>query len=251
MRIPLCSVAIAVLSATTFSAPVLWEGNGHYYELISGNINWDDARTAAETLVFQGLRGHLATLTSAEENAFVAGTLAVGESGRFAWVGGREPLDDGVWIWDAGPEAGRQFSQRGAATGPDFFVNWGGIEPNDNQADEDYLMLNLGNSFAGIERGQWGDAIRVPNPNDPVLGYIVEYETERGPELQIRRTENGVEIFFYGLLGRRHQLQAAAEFPAELPWLTIGTPVIGAGATIVIPDAPGNENRFYRVEVLQ
>src|SRR5690606_9693424 len=53
--------------------PVLWSeidgGNGHSYQVVvvNGGISWQDAKLAAENM-----GGHLATITSAQENTFVA-----------------------------------------------------------------------------------------------------------------------------------------------------------------------------------
>lgn len=54
--------------------------------------------------------GHLATITSAEENEFINTTFNTGMSRQAAWIGGFEPNDDGVWRWAVGPEANIQFS---------------------------------------------------------------------------------------------------------------------------------------------
>ena len=56
--------------------PIQWTveagGNGHYYEAILDKIPWTEARAAAEAETFMGMPGHLVTIESAEENAFVA-----------------------------------------------------------------------------------------------------------------------------------------------------------------------------------
>ncbi len=62
-------LACASASASTFHFAI----NGHWYEAISkGNaITWVDAKSEAESLTHLGIPGHLATLTSHEENIFV------------------------------------------------------------------------------------------------------------------------------------------------------------------------------------
>ena len=50
----------------------------------------------------------------------------------------------------------------------------GGVEPNDHAPGEDFAAINLGDEYAGILPGEWGDA-PDPGPDDPVRGYIVEY----------------------------------------------------------------------------
>jgi hypothetical protein len=156
--------------------PVCWSANGHCYEFVRADITWPDALAAAAGRNYQGLPGHLATITSAAENQFLTANFSTGVSSQFAWIAGREPADDGVWRWAAGPESGTQFSFWASPTAPFNYANWGGVEPNDNKSGEDYAMFNLGLVFNGIGNGQWADAIATPNYSDPVVGYLVEYE---------------------------------------------------------------------------
>src|SRR4051794_33309333 len=73
--------------------PVQWStgvgGNGHYYQFVqSPGITWQSAKLAAAALTYQGLTGHLVTVTGAQENAFLVGqfgTLAA--DGDNPWIG--------------------------------------------------------------------------------------------------------------------------------------------------------------------
>ena len=85
--------------------PVQWVGNGHTYEVVTGqsSITWQEARQLAVDL-----GGHLATITSAEENTFVANLVAtygVGNRERY-WLGGYQTTPrvepDGSWAWVTG-----------------------------------------------------------------------------------------------------------------------------------------------------
>jgi hypothetical protein len=165
----------SILVQPARSAPALWSDNGHYYEFIPGAVTWQDARIAAAGMSFMGAPGYLATITSAPENGFINSTFNTGRSSQFAWLGGYEPGDDGIWRWATGPEAGVQFSNFGTPTAPFNFANWGGIEPNDNKPNEDFLMFNIGESFTGIGPGQWADASPTPSGQDPVIGFLVEF----------------------------------------------------------------------------
>jgi hypothetical protein len=171
---------LALLSNATYAGPVVWiaaDGNGNAYDFISGNLSWYQAAAAAESLSFQGEAGHLATITSAAENAFLLTNFGDSSEERFAWIGGSEPLDDGVWRWASGPEMGIQFAEFSSATSPLNYANWGGSEPNDAQSGEDFAMFNIGQPFRGILPGKWADATPTPSSSDPVKGYFVEYET--------------------------------------------------------------------------
>lgn len=156
--------------------PVQWGGNGHYYDFITSSLNWQGALAEAESLTYLGLDGHLATITSSNENAFLNTTFNTGINSRFAWMGGYEPSDDGVWKWATGQEIGIQFSQGVNPTAPFNYANWGGIEPNDHKPWEDFAMFNIGNIFASIAPGQWADAEPVASSLDPVVGYLIEFE---------------------------------------------------------------------------
>ncbi len=149
---------------------------GHHYEFVRANLTWQTARDAAAGRTYNGLHGHLATITSAAENEFITTNFSTGVAYEFAWIGGIEPVENGVWRWDGGPEAGIQFAFGNAPTPPYNYANWGGVEPNNNKPDENYLMFNLGATIGGIAAGQWADAAPVPSAADPVVGYIVEYE---------------------------------------------------------------------------
>ncbi len=190
-RRTVANILAAALSLVAASAaPVQWSGNGHYYDLIRTNITWHNAKAAAASLFWQGAAGHLATITSALENQFVLASFGASAPAQFAWIGGREPANDGVWRWDSGPEAGVQFSVQATPAGPFNYANWGGIEPNNNKYQEDYLMLSLGKSFNGIAPGRWADASPWPSFSDPVVGYLVEFEParEQGVETLARNT---------------------------------------------------------------
>jgi hypothetical protein len=188
MKMRMATMALSLLSVGQASAvPMLWTGNGNHYDIVPTTLTWHEARTAAESMMFMGVSGHLATITSAGENDFLNTTFHTGMGSNFAWIGGFEPNDDGVWRWAVGPEAGIQFSSFGTPTPPFNYANWGGIEPNDNNPNEDFTMFNIGQTFAGIAPGQWADATPTPSPADPVIGHLIEFETGVVPEPSTRR----------------------------------------------------------------
>lgn len=174
-RMTLVLVLLLVATATVMADPVYYAETGNYYEFVGGVMDWSAARDMAESLSFEGHPGYLATITSPGENEFISSTFASGEQTFFAWLAGYEPEDDGVWLWGAGPEADVQFAQEHSPTPPYNYENWGPQEPNDNAVGEDYLAINLGAVFAGINPGEWIDSPN-PNPDDPIRGLIVEYQ---------------------------------------------------------------------------
>jgi hypothetical protein len=139
-------------------APVPWAGNGHIYDVVpmAQGINWEDAEAACALV-----GGHLATLTSQEENDFVFGLVSA--LGAQAWLGGLQPPGssepDGGWGW----VTSEAFS----------FKNWHGGEPNDGYGygivQEDRIMFF---TLGSVVERDWNDV-----PAATLLGaYVVEWE---------------------------------------------------------------------------
>src|SRR5690606_29984147 len=76
-----------------------WGGTNHFYEFRSTLVNWAQARALAGTFVKNGMRGYLATITSAAENEFVR-TRLKGDG----WIGASDLAFEGQWRWVTGPE---------------------------------------------------------------------------------------------------------------------------------------------------
>lgn len=158
--------AVVMMSAAVLGgAPISWDATGHAYDAIEvpGGVTWVDARDAAAATSFHDCPGYLATLTSAEENAFVAGNLtqALPAGQRGFWIGGWQlpgsPEPDGGWTW---------------ITGEAFeFTNWSAYEPNDWRFDFPLLgedAIHLSDDGAGA----WNDLPSL----DITPGYVIEYD---------------------------------------------------------------------------
>lgn len=70
--------------------------NGHTYAVLSGNYTWEDANAYCESI-----GGHLATLTTDDENAAVHSFVA---SQRVNVYFGLSKVENGVWKWVTGEE---------------------------------------------------------------------------------------------------------------------------------------------------
>lgn len=151
----------AVLAGSDPTAgPVFNPANGHWYEAVTvaDAMYWDDAKSAAEERVHRGVRGHLATITSPQEQQFVVVRLPSAISGEFYLGGFQKPgaaEPRGGWQWVTGE--------------PWDYVNWAGGEPNDANEGESRLAF--------MERSRGGGWNDVPASRFPVKGYVVEYET--------------------------------------------------------------------------
>ena len=130
---PLAASAGAPPPGTPQMNPV----NGVYYQCVRGCGTWFEARDFAETQLFDGQRGHLAVITTEQEQQFISGDLDCG-----GWLGGfqsetaTEP-DEG-WAWINGE--------------PFVFTAWGGDEPNDSGCDGEDGCENCLES-----RDEWND----------------------------------------------------------------------------------------------
>jgi hypothetical protein len=67
----------------------LWSGNGHLYKYVNATVSWADAKAAAETENVCGIPGHLATVTSPEENLFLLGIIPASVVGDGPWLGAK------------------------------------------------------------------------------------------------------------------------------------------------------------------
>lgn len=160
--------ALQTAAAARADAVPLPFGSNHYEfvqvsDPFTGSNNaWATAGAAAAASIFNGVNGHLATLTSQAENDFVFSLVSGSFSGfTGAWLGGKAPEG-----WLVGPEAAQAFG----------YTNWGGIEPNNSG----YAYMDIGTSSTVIGPGKWADDSGIqgfPDPSyDPVIGYFVEYE---------------------------------------------------------------------------
>jgi hypothetical protein len=139
--------------------------NGHYYEVYQyPGFSWDSANSYVQTLdSYDGVQGHLATLTSYDEDYYVDWLRRSAGLGE-VWVGGLQPpgrAQDEGWFWanGEGPIPGKN-------TDPGY-SHWLGGEPNDSGGDERYLGIGLGDAFGWNDEGAFGN----------IAGFVVEYST--------------------------------------------------------------------------
>ncbi|MCC0732166.1 MULTISPECIES: immunoglobulin-like domain-containing protein [unclassified Clostridioides] len=138
--------------------------NKHYYKFISASgITWEDARKEAEKQELEGIKGHLLTIESNEEQSIINSM-----SPQCIWINLKRL--DGKWVSVIGDEIKE-------AT----YFNWIDGEPNNQSGigvQEDYVQSIKEN------HGKWND---IPNsttlpgllPKFKVNGYIVEFDVNK------------------------------------------------------------------------
>lgn len=164
MKTFLTAVSAICLSVGIANAtPVQYAGNGHYYEYISTSVDFAGALSQAGSLTHMGLQGHLATVTSTGEDAFIASLRSGSGINSAYWLAGSDAVTEGTWQWIAGPETGTVFYQGGVCQ---TYCGWETGEPNQNGAENalhGYIWWN------GNDR--WNDV----DGNGLQFSYVVEY----------------------------------------------------------------------------
>ena len=130
--------------------------NGHSYKLIDTGLTWTAAKTYCES---RG--GHLVTITSGVEQAFVQDLIVNRGTKGYYWTGGVRD-SDGNFVWITS----EKFS----------YSNWYTGEPNNWFGDEDILTVYK-------QDGMWNDVAKLGNTSgkNPFFniensGFICEWD---------------------------------------------------------------------------
>lgn len=131
--------------------------SGHSYQRIDTPVIWLKAKKVCSE---QG--GHLATITSEEENRFIFNTLlARHPSPYYFWLGATDEKKEGEWTWIT--------AERWS------YVNWAQGEPNNNRYWEHCLaFMDWGPSRP--KKVGWNDLPCV----EEAFGFICEWEALPG-----------------------------------------------------------------------
>ncbi|SMX42169.1 lectin-like protein [Actibacterium lipolyticum] len=179
------SAAIFAFGTAASAVPVEWSvadgGNGHYYEITGDWVTPETAAALAADSSYLGIDGHLVTITSDEEQAFID---ALNTNNWSYWIGASDAVAEGTWQWIAGPEAGQLVS----AT----YSNWQPGEPDNGanswETDQDFAA---GNMYSSPMWNDWGST--------SYSAYIVEYSTSISA-VPLPAT-SGLLVMALGLLG--------------------------------------------------
>lgn len=146
------TILLSVLAALPAAASTYTFGNSEYILIQSSGISWDDAKLAAEAA-----GGHLATITSAEESAYLKSNV-FRDLNKAYWLGGyqtgdqnkKTPTENWNWVTD------EEWS----------FTDWSNIEPNNAGTNEIHLSADSRYGF------QWND--EDSDVSHQINGYVVE-----------------------------------------------------------------------------
>jgi len=136
--------------------------NGHRYQFVPGALTWKEAKAKAESM-----GGHLATLTSKEENEWLLLTYRklLTTPNRNIWLGAMEEMAGLGWKWVTGE--------------PFTALGWFPGEPNGMRGGGGQVghpfMLNL-YSFKDGAVG-WNDSSTHFSQSQANIGFIVEWDS--------------------------------------------------------------------------
>ena len=149
-------------------------GNGHWYQLVvSGSIQWFDARDAASEA-----GGYLASSTSPNEDSFLV-DLANRSDNPQAWIddfggnalgpylGAYQPVGadpSQPWAWVSGE--------------PWSWVGWASTEPNGGFAPGETISGQLGFAGSDFYRGWFDGNINDSPPYPLCTSYIIEWSSD-------------------------------------------------------------------------
>ena len=160
------------------------ENGSHYLYVASPAISWIQANVAADAFRYNGVNGHLVTITSQSENYFIADLVP--ENSR-VWIGLIDETTEGTYQW--------------VTDEPFDYSNWDVNQPDDYN-NEDYVEL--------IESsGKWND---LPNYSNDITGFVVEYPISISNTDPVLNPENG--HYYEYIIGHEitwHDAKAAAE----------------------------------------
>ena len=163
-----------VLIAVPASASPITFGNNAYEFIPVIGLTFAQANTAAQAATFQGVSGHLVTILSAAENAFVMSLITSVQDS--VWIGASDAAAEGVWRWVTGEQSWQ--GGAGGAPGPDvFYANWGLGQPDDFGTGQDVATI-FGGGVAG-RAGTWDDGGSGGGVGGGIFqrdGYIVEFD---------------------------------------------------------------------------
>jgi len=207
-------------SAQIAAGPITNSNNGHHYYLLFGT-NWNAAEAQAVSL-----GGHLATIRSADENAWIYSTFVPYFGTEDFFIGLTDRAQEGTFTWVSG-ETNR-------------YRNWASGEPNNAGGNEDRVAMRA-------ENGRWNDVPGTANGHHGIV-EILRPQTNDLPRVTIRRVaaSGAVEISWASRTNHLYQVLCAPALPTQ-SWSTFGAYLYGDGAEIRASGTTDQSQKFYVV----
>lgn len=144
------------------------EWNGHIYRIYNENLTWEQAKAKCESL-----GGHLATITSQEEQNFIENMLRNSELEFYGYWLGAKLDDSGWWQWVTDEVFEKQY-QNFASGQPDGAKYLQIFTPDEELAQNEFYTF-----------GKWDDTTNDGTNAGPVAqhGFIFEKDIEQ-PEVK-------------------------------------------------------------------
>ncbi len=187
-----------------------FEGS-HYYKKTSGDITYAEAKSFVES---RG--GTLPVITSQAENDFVTSTL----DGGSAWIGLTDENVEGTFEWATGEALS--------------YMNWNVNEPNDYNANEDYVHI--------LSSGKWND-------HTASIAYwaIMEIACQSSTEPDCSLVSNDIADFIY--MGEHNNSKYYCSSSNNFTWHNAKAAAESFGGHLAIVDDAA-ENEFIRNAIL-
>jgi hypothetical protein len=169
----ICLTALLAVPVTSNAVPVAF-GTSFYDVIDNGSpILWENARLAAEAMTHNGTQGHLAVITSAAEEAFIAATFGVYFNPVDGINFGTLTIFFGPWIGLSAPANSSNPADYDWVTGEALtYQNWRSGEPSGDGRHVHYL------SATDTQAIGWNDQGLGTSPRR----YVVEFPIAAVPE---------------------------------------------------------------------
>lgn len=131
---------------------LIWGGHSYYLFDLGGT--WEEAESYCRSL-----GGHLATITSQEENDALYQYICSLEVGS-AYIGLTDNVQEGLWLWVTGEELD--------------YTNWHTGEPNNDYSGENYAMF-----YDRYTDGTWNDGDFGVNTQGRATAFLCEWEAAK------------------------------------------------------------------------
>jgi len=151
------ALTILLTDSPARAFPIFNPFNFHYYEAIPGSYDWHEAQTLAQSMTLFGTSGHLATLTSVDENNWVWDHL--NQPTRYL-LGATDEQTEGDWQW----VTGEQWND----------THWNTGEPNDGFGNYPEDALSFWDNSRWNDLPILGDYWQNGIPY--VYGFVMEWD---------------------------------------------------------------------------